>query len=70
LGAFAKIDSVLAVLKLDAVALNPEVSEMLDRRLKARENRDFKQADALRRKIEKLGFTVLDTKDGYDVRYI
>ena len=70
LGAFAKIDSVLAVLKLDAVALNPEVSEMLDRRQKARENRDFKQADALRRKIEKLGFTVLDTKDGYDVRYI
>ncbi len=70
LGAFAKIDSVLAVLKLDAVALNPEVSEMLGRRLKARENRDFKQADALRRKIEKLGFTVLDTKDGYDVRYI
>ena len=42
---------------------------MLEKRLKARQARDFKQADSLRSKIEKRGVKILDTKDGYDIKF-
>ncbi len=66
---YQKFDSIFAVLNLNPLVLDPELKEMLEKRLKARQARDFKQADSLRSKIEKRGVIILDTKDGYDIKF-
>ena len=66
---FQKIDSVLAVFTLNPLVLDSELKEMLEKRLKARQVRDFKQADSLRKKIEARGVKIQDTKDGYDIKF-
>ena len=66
---FQKFDSIFAVLNLNPLTLDPELKDMLEKRLKARQARDFKQADSLRNKIEKRGVQILDTKDGYDIKF-
>ena len=66
---YQKFDSIFAVLNLNPLVLDPELKDMLEKRLKARQARDFKQADSLRRKIEKRGVKILDTKDGYDIKF-
>lgn len=66
---YQKFDSIFAVLNLNPLVLDPELKDMLEKRLKARQARDFKQADSLRSKIEKRGVRILDTKDGYDIKF-
>jgi len=66
---YQKFDSIFAVLNLNPLTLDPELKDMLEKRLKARQARDFKQADSLRNKIEKRGVKILDTKDGYDIKF-
>lgn len=44
-----------------------EVQELAKQRWQAKQNRDFATADELRNKILGLGFTVKDTKDGYEI---
>ncbi len=44
-----------------------EVQEMAKERWQAKQNRDFAKADELRAKISEAGFTVKDTKDGYEI---
>ena len=66
---FKQIDSILAVFEINPLLLDSELKEMLEKRLKARQARDFKQADSLRAKIEKKGIKILDTKDGYDISF-
>ncbi|PTQ57015.1 MAG: Cysteinyl-tRNA synthetase [Candidatus Carbobacillus altaicus] len=50
------------------VSYPPEVSSLLQEREEARKTRDFARADALRAKIEALGFRVEDTPSGQRVR--
>ena len=44
-----------------------EVQELAKQRWQAKQNRDFASADELRNKILGLGFTVKDTKEGYEI---
>lgn len=44
-----------------------EVQELAKQRWQAKQNRDFATADELRSKISQLGFSVKDTKDGYEI---
>jgi hypothetical protein len=46
---------------------SPEVVSLAEERLLARNRKDWLTADALRRKITSLGWTVKDTPDGYDL---
>jgi hypothetical protein len=48
-------------------APSPEVVSLAEERLLARNRKDWLTADALRRKITSLGWTVKDTPDGYDL---
>lgn len=44
-----------------------EVQELAKQRWQAKQNRDFATADELRNKITQLGFSIKDTKDGYEI---
>ena len=48
-------------------ALPKEVNKIVDERRRARENKDFKKSDELRKKIEELGYSVEDTNGGQRV---
>lgn len=41
-----------------------EIKNLLDKRNKARENKNWKEADVLRDEIKKKGYVILDTKEG------
>jgi cysteinyl-tRNA synthetase len=64
-----KFDAILGLNLLEPPLLQPteipaEVQQLLDERATARANKDFAKSDELRDTIHKLGFDVLDTKDG------
>jgi hypothetical protein len=46
---------------------SPEVVSLAEERLLARNRKDWLTADALRRKITSLGWSVKDTPDGYNL---
>ena len=59
-------DKVLG-LKLDEVEeveVPQRILDLLARREKARQEKNFKKADEIRKQIEKMGFEIEDTKDG------
>ncbi len=66
----AKMDSVLGLdlLKEEKVHVPEEVSKLAKKRWEAKQKKDFKKADELREKINKLGFIVNDKTDGWDIR--
>ena len=47
-----------------------EVKDLAEKRWQAKKDRDFKLADSLREEIQKLGYLVKDTRDGYDLSKI
>lgn len=51
-----------------AVVVSDEVQKLLDQRQQAREAKDWNLSDTLRDEIAELGFEVLDTPSGQDVR--
>jgi cysteinyl-tRNA synthetase len=61
----------LAVFGLDSLAeadeAPPEAVELAERRLEARERRDFEASDRLRVEVEALGWEVRDEPDGYSL---
>ncbi|MDE6885151.1 MAG: cysteine--tRNA ligase [Clostridia bacterium] len=44
-----------------------EIQDIAKQRFEAKKNRDFATADALRSKLSELGYSVLDSKDGYKI---
>ncbi|HIT61995.1 MAG TPA: cysteine--tRNA ligase [Candidatus Caccovivens faecavium] len=60
----AKVDEKT---KLD---IPDEVKALAEKRWQAKKDRDFKLADGLREEIQKLGYLVKDTRDGYDLNKI
>lgn len=44
-----------------------EIKDMAEKRWQAKKNKDFATADNLRAEISKLGYTINDKKDGYDI---
>lgn len=65
-----KFDTVsgLDLKKVKEEKVPKEVIQLAEERLKARQHKDWKKADELRQKIAALGYTVGDTKAGYEVR--
>ncbi len=45
-----------------------EVMKLAEERLKARSGKDWKKADLLREKIKKLGYSIDDTENGYNLK--
>lgn len=70
-----KFDKVLG-LALDTesapekVVAPEEVIKLAELRLKARKDKDWAQSDVLREQISKLGYQIIDKKDGYDIKKI
>lgn len=52
------------------VKIPAEVGELVKEREELRKNKQFGQADQLRNRILKLGYEVVDTKTGYDIRKV
>jgi cysteinyl-tRNA synthetase len=44
-----------------------EIIELAEERLNAKKNKDFAKADELRNKIKELGYSILDSKEGYRI---
>ncbi len=56
----AGVDQVLAVMELDGGKGDPEIERLVAERSKARADENFKLADALRAKLEKMGVQLAD----------
>ena len=54
--------------KEENVELKGEVKKIFEEREKARKAKDFKKSDELRKRLEGLGYVLLDTKEGTKVR--
>jgi len=72
---FSLLDKLDAILGLhlgaqEAVSIEipAEVQERASKRAEARENKDFKASDDLRKEIEKKGYTIEDMPEGYVVK--
>ncbi len=67
-----KMDSVfgLDLLKKEKVSVPEEVRKLAEERWQAKKIKNFKLSDELRDKITKLGFSVADSNEGYEVRKI
>jgi cysteinyl-tRNA synthetase len=50
------------------VAIPADVAELGARRWAAKQSKDFAAADQLRQELTAAGWTMLDRKDGYDLR--
>ena len=70
LAAFEKMNKVFG-LKLPEgkeTKIPEDVKKLADERQEARKNKDFQKADELRKKIEKMGYTVEDLEDSYKIK--
>jgi cysteinyl-tRNA synthetase len=65
-----EVDSILGLNlnTLQQTAIPQHIIEMAEERILAKSEKDFEKSDRLREQIEKEGYTVLDTKDGYDIK--
>lgn len=58
----------LVALKNESVEIPPEVIDLAEQRVAAKKMKDFALCDILRDKISELGFEIMDTKDGYEIK--
>ena len=65
-----KMDEVfgLDLLKKEKIKIPADVKKLLEEREKFRKEKNWKKADELRSKINKLGFIVNDKSEGYEVK--
>jgi cysteinyl-tRNA synthetase len=65
-----EIDKVLGLnlMKKEKINIPKEIKELAEKRLIAREEKNWKLSDKLRDKINKLGFSLKDTKEGYEIK--
>ena len=69
LAAFEKINKVLGLKFPERGTKIPEeIKTLAEARLEARKNKDFKKADELRKKIEKMGYIIEDLGDSYKIK--
>jgi cysteinyl-tRNA synthetase len=65
-----KIDEIfgLKLLEKEKIKIPAEVKKLAEERETARKNKDWKKSDELRNKINKLGFIVNDTAEGWEIK--
>ena len=54
--------------KQDNADIPSEIIELADKRLQAKKMKDFALSDSLRQEIAEQGYTIVDTKDGYQIK--
>ena len=59
-----RINEILAILRLEACPLAPEIDKLIAQRQKAREEKDWARADAVRDDLARKGIEVADTAKG------
>ena len=59
------IDRANKLHELESVEAPDNIKELAQKRLEAKKSRDFATADSLRNEIDSLGWTVMDTADGF-----
>jgi cysteinyl-tRNA synthetase len=64
------LDLEKSVVEKSKPEIDPKVEKLLAERILAKKEKDFDKADNLRNEIEKLGYKVLDTKDGQKLEKI
>ena len=62
------LDKVDEYLESQKEEIPSEVVKLADERLEAKKNKNYALADELRAKITALGYSILDKKDGYDIK--
>lgn len=62
-----KIKEMLSINVVPLTDMSSEVKELVEKREKARENKDWDEADAIRKQINDLGYEVKDTPKGFEV---
>ena len=69
IGAIREMDKVfgLDLLKNEKIKIPDEVKKLIEEREKARKNKDWKKADEIRNKINKLGYKIDDAKEGVKI---
>ncbi len=65
-----KMDEVfgLKLLEKEEIEIPTEVKKLAEEREKARKNKDWKKSDEIREKINKFGYSISDTSDGWEIR--
>ena len=66
----AKMDEVfgLDLLKKEKISIPENVKKLAEERFEAKKKKDFKKADEIREKINKLGFSINDKPDGFEIK--
>lgn len=65
---FKKALGALGIKIRQTLEIPREIKKLADEREKAREDKDFPKADQLRKEMEKKGFILEDTKEGYKIK--
>ena len=65
-----RMDEVFALdlLKIEEIKIPKEIKELIDKREKARNKKEWELADEIRDKINNLGYTIDDTKNGTKIK--
>jgi cysteinyl-tRNA synthetase len=65
-----KMDEVfgLKLLEKETLDIPAEVKKLAEERIEAKKQKNYKIADELREKVNKLGFLINDTKEGYEIK--
>ncbi|WP_352419815.1 cysteine--tRNA ligase [Proteiniborus sp.] len=59
-----ELSGILGILNKENELLDEEIAELIDKRMEARKNKDFKLADQIRDTLKEKGIILEDTKDG------
>jgi len=64
-----KMDGVfgLDLLKKEKISVPAEIKKLAEERWNAKQKKDFKKADELRQKVNKLGFAINDKPEGFEI---
>jgi len=65
-----RIDSVLGIMKFEKDDIPEEIVALAEKRLIARQEKNWEESDSLRDEIKEKGYEVLDEKDGYRLKKI
>jgi cysteinyl-tRNA synthetase len=57
-------DSVFGLLRREELILDDEIKTLIDKRIQARKDKDFKLADQIRKELEEKGILLEDTQEG------
>ncbi|MCL5410630.1 MAG: cysteine--tRNA ligase [Patescibacteria group bacterium] len=65
-----KYDKVLGLdlLEVEKIDIPKEVVELVEKRLKARNEKNWSESDRLREEISAKGYEILDTKEGFEIK--